>query len=57
MRPFCDKSNPLPASMQETEPDHSRMLEALEKQSSASKKHMADAISFGQYKKDGGGNV
>ena len=29
----------------------------LEKKSAASKKHMADAISFGQYRKDGGSNV
>lgn len=57
MRPFCDKKDPLPISMQETEPDNSRMLEALEKKIAASKKHMADAISFGQYRKDGGSNV
>lgn len=57
MRPFCDKKDPLPISMQETEPDNSRMLEALEKKSAASKKHMADAISFRQYRKDGGSNV
>ena len=57
MRPCCDKKDPLPISMQETEPDNSRMLEALEKKSAASKKHMADAISFGQYRKDGGSNV
>ena len=35
MRPFCDKKDPLPISMQETEPDNSRMLEALEKKSAA----------------------
>lgn len=55
--PFCDKNPTLPVSMQEEDPEKSRMLEVLEKKREASQQHMADAISFGQYRKDGGSHV
>lgn len=54
---FCNKSPALPISMQETEPENSRMLAVLEKKREQSRKKMADAISFGQFRKDGGANV
>lgn len=57
MKAFCDKNPALPVSMQETKPESSRMLNVLEKKSAASRQRMANAISFGQYRKDGGGNV
>ena len=54
---FCDKNPALPASMQETVPESSRFLNVLEKKQEQSRSRMADAISFGQFRKDGGGNV
>ena len=54
---FCDKSPSLPASMLEREAESSRMLSALEKKQEVSRSRMADAISFGQFRKDGGSNV
>ena len=54
---FCDKNPTLPASMQETVPESSRFLNVLEKKREQSRSRMADAISFGQFRKDGGGNV
>lgn len=54
---FCDKSPSLPASMLEGEAENSRMLSALEKKQAVSRSRMADAISFGQFRKDGGSNV
>ena len=57
MKPFCSKKDPLPVSMQAAEPKSSRMLDVLEKKSADSRQRMADAISFGQYRKDGGGSV
>lgn len=54
---FCDKTPTLPVSMQEKETGSSRMLEVLEKKRETSQQHMADAISFGQYRKDGGSHV
>lgn len=54
---FCDKSPSLPASMLEGEVENSRMLSALEKKQAVSRSRMADAISFGQFRKDGGSNV
>ena len=54
---FCDKNPSLPVSMQETEPESSRFLNVLEKKQEQSRRQMADAISFGQFRKDGGGNV
>jgi transposase InsO family protein len=54
---FCDKNPTLPVSMQETEPESSRFLNVLQKKQEQSRSRMADAISFGQFRKDGGGNV
>lgn len=54
---FCDKNPALPVSMQETEAENSRMLAALEKKREQSRRQMADAISFGQFRKDGGAHV
>lgn len=54
---FCDKNPTLPVSMQETEAECSRMLEALEKKREQSRNRIADAISFGQFRKDGGSHV
>lgn len=54
---FCDKNPTLPVSMQETEAENSRMLAALEKKREQSRRQMADAISFGQFRKDGGAHV
>lgn len=54
---FCDKNPTLPVSMQETVPENSRFLNVLEKKQDQSRRRMADAISFGRFRKDGGGNV
>ena len=54
---FCDKNPALPVSMQEAEAECSRMLAALEKKREQSRSRMADAISFGQFRKDGGSHV
>lgn len=54
---FCDKKPTLPVSMQETEAECSRMLAALEKKREQSHNRIADAISFGQFRKDGGSHV
>ena len=54
---FCDGNPPLPVSMQETEAENSRMLLALEKKREQSRRQMTDAISFGQFRKDGGAHV
>ena len=54
---FCDKNPTLPVSMQEAEAECSRMLAALEKKREQSRSRMADAISFGQFRKDGGSHV
>lgn len=55
--PFCDKTPALPLSMQEKEADTSRMLAVLEQKHTQTRQRMADAISFGEYRKDGGGHV
>ena len=44
-------------SMQEQETEASRFLSALEKKHAQSRQQVADAISFGQYRKDGGSDV
>lgn len=54
---FCDKNPALPISMQETEPENSRMPAVLEKKREQSREMMTDAISFGQFRKDGGSYV
>ena len=42
---------------QEQETEASRFLSALEKKHAQSRQQVADAISFGQYRKDGGSDV
>ena len=54
---FCGKGPSLPASMQEAEPENSRMLAVLEKKREQSREMMTNAISFGQFRKDGGSYV
>ena len=54
---FCSKTPALPVSMQEQETEASRFLSALEKKHEQSRRQVADAISFGQYRKDGGSDV
>lgn len=54
---FCDKAPALPLSMQEQETESSRMLAALEKMHVQTRQQRADAISFGEYRKDGGRHV
>lgn len=54
---FCDKSPALPLSMQEQEPETSRFLDALERKNEQSRQQRADAISFGEFRKDGGDHV
>lgn len=54
---FCDKSPALPVSMQETEPENSRMLAVLERKREQSREKITNAISFGQFRKDGGAHV
>ena len=54
---FCSKTPALPVSMQEQETEASRFLSALEKKHAQSRQQVADAISFGQYRKDGGSDV
>lgn len=54
---FCDKTPALPVSMQETDPESSRFLDALEKKLHQSARRMADVISFSQFRKDGGRSV
>ena len=51
------KTPSLPVSMQEQETEASRFLSALEKKHEQSRRQVADAISFGQYRKDGGSDV
>jgi len=48
----CDPKTPLPVSMLAVEPETSRFLDALEKQHKESVKRRADAISFGEYRKE-----
>lgn len=54
---FCDKNPTIPVSMQETVPESSRFLNVLEKKQEQSRSQVADAISFGRFRKDGEGNV
>ena len=54
---YCAQKAELPASMQKTEPETSRLLDALEKRHTESKQRRADAISFGGYKKEVGSDV
>ena len=52
IRDYCNAPRILPDHMQETIPETSRFLDALEKRYAESVKRRADAISFGGYKKE-----
>ena len=49
---YCDQKPALPASMKAVDPETSRFLDALEKRYNESRKRRADAISFGEYRKE-----
>lgn len=49
---YCDPKEPLPPGMAELEPETSRFLDALEKQHTENAKKRADAISFGDFRKE-----
>ena len=50
----ASKDPVLPAGMTENIPDRSRFLDALEKKYTKERELMANALSFGDYGKDGG---
>ena len=54
---FCDKTPTLPVGMTDTIPETSRFLDALEKKYKEEHQLMANALSFGDYGKVGGGHV
>lgn len=54
---FCDRKPALPVSMQEAEPETSRLLDALAAEHERSQQKLADAISFAAYRKEVGGHV
>ncbi len=49
---YCDQKDPLPPTMAELEPETSRFLDVLEKQHKVNAQKRADAISFGNYRKE-----
>lgn len=53
MGAFCDAKPELPKSMQEVAPETSRFLDILKRNHQKSRKKAADAISFGEYWKEG----
>ena len=54
---FCDRKPPVPESMLPVEAQTSRLLDALEKTHENSQKQLANAISFGDFRKDGDSHV
>ncbi|MFI3173392.1 MAG: transposase, partial [Eubacteriales bacterium] len=54
---YCNQSSPLPISMQETEPETSRLLDALEQKHKETKERVTDGISFAAYRKVGESHV
>ena len=54
---FCDKRPPVPVAMTEKIPETSRFLKALEKKYREDHQLMANALSFGDYGKEGAGHV
>lgn len=54
---FAKKMPPVPSGMTDTAPETSRFLDALEKRYKEEHKMLADAISFGSYRKEGSGHV
>lgn len=53
IRSYCDRKPEVPASMLPLAPETSRMLDVLEKRHRERQAKMADAISFGAYRKEG----
>lgn len=49
---YCDPRTPLPVSILAKKPETSRFLDALEKRHKESVRRRADAISFGEYRKE-----
>ena len=54
---YCDKTPAIPESMLPAEAQTSRLLDALEKRHESSQRELANAISFGNYRKEGSGHV
>ncbi len=54
---FCDAKPELPLCMLAEEPETSRFLKGLEQRHANSQQMMANALSFGAYRKEGQGNV
>ena len=54
---FAKKMPPIPSGMTDTAPETSRFLDALEKRYKEEHKMLADAISFGSYRKEDSGHV
>ena len=54
---YCDKTPAVPESMLPAEAQTSRLLDALEKRHESSQRELANAISFGNYRKEGSGHV
>ncbi|KAB3524896.1 DDE-type integrase/transposase/recombinase [Alkaliphilus serpentinus] len=54
---FCDPKPDLPLCMLPEEPETSRFLEGLEQKRNHSRQMKADALSFGNYRKEGKPNV
>ena len=57
IRPYCDQKPAVPASVEAAKPETSRFLTALEKKYTESMGKRADAISFGDYRKEAASNV
>ncbi len=53
---YCDKNPTLPVAMLDQKPTTSRFLDALERKHNETMEQRADAISFGNYRKDGDEN-
>ena len=54
---FCSKTPALPVSMQEQETEASGSFPRWRRNMHRGRQQVADAISFGQYRKDGGSDV
>lgn len=54
---YADGKPPVPIAMTDELPENSRLLAVLEKKYKEDHQLMANALSFGDYGKDGGGNV
>ena len=57
IREYCDPKPEIPACMLPVEPESSRFLNSLEKQHEKNRQIRADALSFGNYRKEGTSHV